>query len=332
MAAILLDPTAREVLVRYPPPLSNAAAVFLSNRGGFSGARLWRLDSTAGPLCLRAWPAGVTAPHLATLHRAMAHARSTGLPFVPAVLPTRTGQTHVEHAGRFWEVTEWLPGRADFHDHPSPARLEGACAALAQLHTAWQGLVSSHGPCPAVARRLDLLRAWQELVRSGWQPSFVPGDVDPARPVAERAWRLLPHWIERIPPMLQRWANRSSPLHPCLCDVWHDHVLFEGERLTGVVDYGALKVDAPAGDVARLLGSLVEDDGSRWDLGLKAYRAVRPFAAEEEALAHDLDVTGTVLGVANWLRWLYREQRAFDDRREAARRLGQLAERIARWG
>jgi homoserine kinase type II len=173
---------------------------------------------------------------------------------------------------------------------------------------------------------------WREIVRSGWHPPFVAGSIDPVRPVAEHAWSLLPPWLERVPAMLARWTNRMWPLQPCLCDVWHDHILFEGERLTGLVDYGALKADAVVVDVARLLGSLVADDGASWELGLKAYRAVGPFSAEEEDLAHDLDVTGTALGLANWLRWVYREGRVFDDRREAARRLGQLVERVARWG
>jgi homoserine kinase type II len=331
MSASPLDAAAREVLNRYTPPLPEAVAVFLGNRGGFSGARIWRLDGALGPLCLRAWPAHVSVSRLADLHRAMTRARSAGLHFVPAVLVAHTGQTHVECAGRLWEVTEWLPGRADFHGRPSPARLEAACAALALLHTAWQRTAPAPNLCPAVARRLDCVREWRALVRSGWRPSFAAEATDPLPRAAEHAWHLLSRWLERVPPMLQRWTDRAWPLQPCLCDVWHDHVLFEGERLTGLVDYGTLKTDEVAVDVARMLGSLVPDDGTSWDLGLRAYRAVRPFSEEEQALAHDLDVTGTVLGLANWLRWLYREQRAFDDRREAARRLGQLVERVGRW-
>jgi homoserine kinase type II len=332
MSATPLESAAREVLARYPALLSAAVPVFLGNRGGFSGARLWRLDSALGPLCLRAWPARVSVPHLAVLHRAMIHARSVGLRFVPAVLVSRAHETFAEYAGQRWEVTEWLPGRADFHEHPSPTRLEAACAALARLHAAWQRFALPPAACPAVARRLDCVRQWRETVRSGWHPPFVAGSIDPLRPVAEQAWRLLPRWLQRVPTMLARWADRTWPLQPCLCDVWHDHILFEDERLTGLVDYGALKADAVAVDVARMLGSLVADDGARWELGLKAYRAVGTFSEEEAALAHDLDVTGTVLGLANWLRWVYREGRLFDDRREAARRLGQLVERATRWG
>ena len=77
---------------------------------------------------------------------------------------------------------------------------------------------------------------------------------------------------------------------------------FDGDRVTGVIDYGAMKIDHPAVDVARLLGSLVEDDLAGWAMGLAAYREVRPLSADEAELARALDVTGTIAAAAVWLR------------------------------
>jgi homoserine kinase type II len=106
-------------------------------------------------------------------------------------------------------------------------------------------------------------------------------------------------------------------------------LLFEGDRLTGLIDYGAVKIDHVAVDLARLLGSLVPNDTAGWQVGLRAYRRHAPLDAEEEALAQALDETGTVVGVANWLRWLYEEKRSFADRSAVARRLAELVDRIA---
>jgi Ser/Thr protein kinase RdoA (MazF antagonist) len=121
------------------------------------------------------------------------------------------------------------------------------------------------------------------------------------------------------------------PLQPCLCDVWHDHVLFDGDRLTGLIDYGAMKIDHPAVDLARLLGSLVEDDPEGWSVGLAAYREVRPLSADEEELAHALDLSGTIAGASVWLRWLYHEGKEFEDRAAAGRRLEGLTLRLERY-
>ncbi|HEY7156206.1 MAG TPA: phosphotransferase [Gemmataceae bacterium] len=328
MSLLPLHSDALAVHLRYPPFCRQGTLTPLGNRGGFSGADLWRIDGPAGPLCLRAWPAHETWPRLLFRHRLMTMARQHGLPFVPAIFNTLDGATGVEHAGRFWELTEWLPGCADYHERPSLARLEAACTALAHLHTVWRNMPGETAVCPAVRRRLDFLDEWHRLVRSGWRPLDAAGRVDPLFPLVERAWRQLPDALEQVPRRLQRWTATSRRSQPCLCDLWHDHLLFEGDRLTGIIDYGAAKFDRVAVDLARLLGSLVGDDAAGWQTGLRAYRQVAPLDAEEEELAHLLDETGTILGVANWLRWLYDEKRSFADLSAVARRLGELVARL----
>lgn len=313
---------------RYPAFCRQGTLAPLGNHGGFSGAALWRIDGAAGTLCLRAWPPRDTWPRLLFRHRLMTLARRSGLHFVPTIFTALDGASAVEHAGRLWELTEWLPGRADFHDCPSPARLEAACTALAQLHTVWRNLPCTATGCPAVQRRLILLHEWHGLLRSGWHPLAVAAANDPLRPIVERAWRVLPSAIARVPQRLRRWLGGKTGVQPCLCDLWHDHLLFEDNRLTGLIDYGAVKIDHVAVDLARMLGSLVGNDAAGWQAGLQAYRRLAPLTAEEEELAHVLDETGIVVGVANWLRWLYEEKRDFSDRMAVARRLAELVERL----
>src|SRR5262245_11160255 len=135
-----LDHAAQAVLSRYPALLRPTNLTSLGNRGGFSGARLWRAESAAGPLCLRAGPTADTAERLAFRHDLMAAARNAGLAFVPAVFATVDGPTALAWAGRLWELQEWVPGRADYRDAPSPVRLANACRALALVHRSWEGM------------------------------------------------------------------------------------------------------------------------------------------------------------------------------------------------
>ncbi len=77
-----------------------------------------------------------------------------------------------------------------------------------------------------------------------------------------------------------------------------------------------------------MLGSLVRDGEAAWRRGLQAYRRFAPLTPQEEEMAHALDETGVILGVANWLRWLYEEKRPFADSAAVARRLGELVDRL----
>ncbi len=307
------------VLARYPALLRQGLREPLGNRGGFSGARLWRLATPAGPLCLRASAPHETARHVAWRHRLQALGRAAGHTFVPAVLATSAGATFVEEAGRRWELMEWLPGRADYRAQPSPARLEAAARALALIHEAWQGEGQGWGACPAVLRRLEVARSWRE-------PALSAGG--PVRPLLERLRDAVRRWLPRVPGLLGPWRERGCVLQPCLRDVWHDHLLFEGQRLTGLVDYAAVDRDGVAADLARMLGSLVEDDEAGWRVALAAYRGVRDLPAEEEERARLLDRTGAVLALANWLRWLAEGQRPL----EQMGRVEELLRRVEGWG
>ena len=64
-----------------------------------------------------------------------------------------------------------------------------------------------------------------------------------------------------------RTAQRLRvPVQPCLRDVWHDHVLFVGDAVSGIVDPAAARTDTVAADISRLVGSLVGDDPRGWDV------------------------------------------------------------------
>ncbi|MHB1422322.1 MAG: phosphotransferase enzyme family protein [Gemmataceae bacterium] len=332
MSSSPLDSDAVALRTRYPSFCRQGTLTPLGNHGGFSGAALWRIDGPVGTLCLRAWPPHETWPRLLFRHRLMTMARQSGLHFVPTIFAALNGSSAIEHAGRLWELTEWLPGRSDFHEHPSLARLEAACSALAQLHLLWITMSSSASACPAVLRRMKFLDEWHRLLRSGWHPLAIAAESDSLRPIVESAWRVLPAAVEQVPHRLQRWLAYRPRLQPCLGDPWHDHLLFDGDRLVGIIDYGSMKIDHIAVDLSRMLGSLARDDAAGWRMGLQAYRRRAPLTAQEEELAHVLDETGIVVGVANWLRWLYEEKRPFADRSAVARRLTELVVRLESLG
>ena len=313
--------TAGDVLANYPAALHGPITP-LGNHGGFSGAQIFRVDAPGGSFCLRAWPGDVLGGRLRFTHGLMRRATAAGLDFVPRILAATSGADSIFADGRPWELTTWMPGTAGA---PDVAHVEAAFTALAQIHRAWAEPLAERGVCPAVARRWEAFRDWQPLTTSGWQPPADP--LYPVAEVARRAWKAIREQLPELPRLLLPWTGRLLPLQPCLCDIWGAHVLFTEGRVTGIVDFGSCKIDHVAVDLARLAGSMANTPERR-SAALDAYSVVRPLTSDERVLAQVLERTGTIVGAANWLRWLYREGRPYPDRHAVAARLKTLLDQV----
>ncbi len=321
------------IVRQYPANFQSDQAEPLGAAGGMSGAQFWQLDAPAGKLVLRRWPEEhPPADQLRFIHEALFHATSRGIPFVPSPIRTTTGRSFIPFEGHLWELTPWMPGVADYETFPSNRKLVAALTALARFHVAvadfpMVALPQVSDAVPAVTRRLSRLR---ELAHRGTADlaQATTGSAWPdLAPMAHQFLTLLPtvlpSEIDRLAPL----ASATLPVQPCIRDIWHDHVLFTGDEVTGIIDFGAMNIDTPATDVARLLGSLVGDDEEGWQTGLAAYVKVRPLSVLESQAVRAIDRSSTVLAGLNWLRWIYVDKRQFDDRGQIVERFRKILER-----
>jgi Ser/Thr protein kinase RdoA (MazF antagonist) len=237
-----------------------------------------------------------------------------------------------------------MPGVADYWSDPRPPRLDAAMQTLAAIHNVFE----LHQPLtPSESQRLQLLGirgSYSVNTRARRLQRLVDGELertrsrlDAAAPNEERdlGFEALALVRELAPAELakaQHWRQIDLPMQQRLGDVHHDHILFTGDSVTGVIDFGAADFDSPAGDVARLLGSLVGDDRQRRRQGLEAYQRLHPLTPDEVAVVDFFDSSGTVAAAANWLVWLWSMQPPRGDREAGLRRLRQLVQRLRTLG
>ncbi len=232
---------------------------------------------------------------------------------------------------RLWELSTWLPGQADSAAVPSVARLESAARALARFHLA-AGRDDAGGPgsaaAPAVARRLALIDALQGGL--GWQLRAASRS-SPRPGLAPRAAMILDGYargVDRVASRLRAAQAIATPLQLCHGDPWRDHVLFSGDQVTGLIDFGAMRIDARATDIARLLGSLAGDDAQAWRVATAAYEQIAPLCDGEAALIRALDQSTVLLSGMSWLRWLLLEHRQFPTWEPVLQRLDAIIRRL----
>jgi len=293
---------------------------------GFSGAEVFRVRLENRLYCLRCWPAaGLTPDRIRGLHRLLQTVSRQGGPPVAVPLVNRDGETLTASGQHWWQLEPWLPGQADYHQRPSPQRLSAAMQALAQWHQAashfhprpneeqWFG---SHpaAPSPAVLERIERLGEYSMSAQSLLRRALVKRPTQPTPEQAEfcelgmrgltAAHRLIP----RVHQELQSLRQTLFRLQPCLRDVWHDHVLFQGETVSGLIDASACRHDHVATDIARLVSSLIAEDRHGWDAALTAYQTQRTLDLDEQVLVWALDRSGTLLSCLSWISRFVHEQ------------------------
>ena len=293
---------------------------------GFSGAVVWRgHDTTGAPrVALKGWPQGIAVERVGQVHLWMS--RAVHLPFVPKVLASTRGASAVLADGRVWDACQWKSGAPSAV--PTADTVRAACEAVARLHLCWPA-VAERRPCRGVAARLDILTDHRALIEN-WNRALPP--VHPELDLLLRqAAREVARVADSATLALRPWAAWPLAQQPCVRDLRGEHVLFEGDRVSGIIDYGAMAVDHPAVDLARLLDDYSAMDRTLFAVGLDAYRdAGAPLDVPDE-FVRLLARTGAVCSLLGWLvRFFVRREPVLRPAATAVR-LGELLSRVERF-
>ncbi len=285
-----------------------------SHARGFSGALIARVQTDDATYCLRRLPSRAL-PHrrILALHRFLGFLHVEGLDVLPVPIPARDGGTLVAQDGDLWQLEPWMPGVADFAHAPTDVRRDAVMQLLARLHCVaaryeptdagrvWFATYASQ-PSPAIGERMAAIDRWPSA-RVNQAFTIVQGDHQQLfREVAEDVLNHFRASHARVRSELLRVSQSPVRLHPCLRDVWHDHVLFMGDEVTGLIDPSATRSESVASDLSRLLGSLLGGDcDERWGRALETYARIRPLSTAEHQLIRVLHVSGTLLSGMTWI-------------------------------
>lgn len=321
VAAVLLYYALGAAAVRQIEPIGSA--------GGWSGAKLWRITEPNGrQFCLRRWPPEhPTRERLQMIHAVLGLV-AFEMPIVAFPLRTTAGSTVVEHDDHLWELTAWRPGTANFCKQPSRDRLRNAMLALAMFHDLAARYQRRQGQAPAIEERLKRWKGLQEKGLSIIERSLALPLGNKIDALAVRLFKLAGKAVESDRTICELAVAGELWLQPAIRDIHHEHVLFTGDEVTGIIDFGALRIDTPLTDIARLIGSLIGDDRAARQYALDAYAERRPLINSDRRLIELLDETGLVLGSIHWLVWLYVERREMGPTEPIMRRLEEHVVRL----
>lgn len=313
----------------------------IGENAGFSGALVWRVIDDRGTWALRATPESVVmVDRVRGLHRLLEWTRRREFTLLPCPQRSPTGESLLLAAGFAWQLEPWMPGRADFHTDPQRARLVAVMHGLAVFHRAAaefepvgderQWFFTDRGPSPGLTERLRHLQRWDLRLRDTARAALAALDWPEFRVLGLEILRRFEQRTSMVAALLIPFRDIELPLQPCLRDIWHDHLLFTGERLTGLIDPHACRSDCVATDLARCLGSLLGDNPAEWDFALQSYQEIRPLSFDERASVEIFDRSAVLLNGLTWLEWVCLRGRVFPERERVIARMRDITQRMER--
>lgn len=313
------------ILSEFPQLSTPIDIKVMGNAGGFSGARLWRIETDEGSWCLRRWPQSHPTPsQLSWIHQSLYQAADSGCDFLPLPLLNRNQGSHWEEHQHLWEIAPWLPGAADLSVECSQAKLTAAFQALARFHKAFPTV--DRGQSTSLQDRHRVLSEATQPRKISELCSAKQGSLSTEIFVlCRQLLELARNQLVPLSGLIERVRHQVFDRQTCIRDIWHQHLLFSGDNLSGIVDFGAMRVETICLDVARLLGSLQSFGPPQLrQFSLDAYRSVRPLSETE---IHTIDVLiaiGPVVAGLSWLRWLLIEKKEFDSEEAVISRLATI--------
>jgi homoserine kinase type II len=279
-------------------------------------------------MLLRAWPeGGRRREHLEAVHDWLRAAADLGFLALPTA--AADGRTVAACSGRLWQVEPWMSGKPDLADPPSAGHVNAAFSGVAMLH----GRLARHateGTSPGMAAAVLEIEALRKSGFDRIEAALGCSLADEIQPQARKWLSLARTLAPRLLPGLLDAARLRVPLQPCLRDARPEHFLFEGDRLTGLVDYGAIGIESVAADLARLIGEWLGGNGPLRARAMSSYESVRSLNDSERALATAFESAADLLIGAHWLRWHFLEHRRFEDPDSVSRGLTRGLARVTR--
>ncbi|MFO0941441.1 MAG: aminoglycoside phosphotransferase family protein [Pirellulales bacterium] len=280
--------------------------------GGLSSSRVWKIRAGASAFALKAHPATtMRQERLEQLH-AFQKLLCRTCEFVPQLQKTHSGETFIHSDGGFWELSTWLEGAPVEIDAATIEHGESAMTALVELHRTSQEHSCCQVQIPAIVERIELIHRYQKNHLLLTQFNSSNGLLDTQVSLTQLTLRTIRCFTQDADDLSRQLTSHQSmsSVFFVLRDIHREHMLFSGAKVTGVIDFGAARLDHPLVDLVRLLGTMFPNSASIRHQLFQAY-SEQTQSSMRLSLFQTLDHASTLLSAMQWVQWLIVEKKQF---------------------
>ncbi len=276
---------------------------------GLSHAVVFRIETRNGSYALKRHPLVVSRDRVLVQHQFQTYLCQSGFQFIPQLQNWTNGSTLIEEDRSFWEMSTWRPGTPLEHvGEVSDMQLRESIEVVAKIHTRSRAKHAVEMIPPGITERerklYHFLNNSQFHIQRFLNQFHATSETDDAYNGLQDIFRIST-WL--APLVLRQLYEISDAPQTCMWiirDFWRNHLLFVGERLNGVIDFGASRIDSPWFDLSRMLGTLMMDSDPRWEAAIDGYNSLcsaRTVDVKQIRFVHRIS---TLISGLNWLDWL----------------------------
>ena len=283
---------------------------------GFSGSLLWKISTNETDYLLRCWPCETKRERIAWIHTVQSQIRGSGFLYTPQIFQAENQQTFAHVDGRYWELAAWMPGASNSGFDLSESKLLSMFGLLAQFHLHSVQIPAAipmqSGASSTVQERIELIEYFnaipleqlsKAILQTKWK-DFINRAVELFDAYQKHSQQLL-HELNSV-------KHLRFHLQPCLRDARGEHFLFESGEPSGLIDYGAMRMESVAVDLARLSSSTIRSsEVAQHEKVVAHYEQHRSLTSDEKSLIQVLMNSSRYLTGMNWIRWVALEKKQF---------------------
>ncbi len=250
---------------------------------------------------------------------------------VPGLFQWPDREWCAEYADSVWTIETWLPGvPLAANAFVSDSLLDQAFDCLERLHGTGRRLGIERRVPPGVVERSERLREWSSTAwKTKWRSSIETLDMSSQFFAFRNLSQTLKRTVEQLhsngaslQQQLQRWLVPQD-CHWVVRDLWRENILVDQDRITGVIDFGAARIDWPSLEMVRWLSSWLAPDDLRLKLVCDSHS---PMTADGFRF---FDHLSTLLSLLQWFDWILNSNISFDGKEQQVQnRIDELAQRL----
>ncbi|MGY8767389.1 MAG: phosphotransferase enzyme family protein [Pirellulales bacterium] len=305
----------------------------IESEDGFSGSLLWKISRSGADYLLRCWPSETSRDRIEWIHQVQSQVRESGFQFTPQLFQSENQQTLAQVDGRFWELAAWMPGTSISGLDQTEPNLRRMFELLAQFHQHSAKIAAATlnqtGHSSTVRERIDMIEYFNTISREQFTSAVQQTQWNDFITRAVELLNAYQKHSQQIMRELNSVKDMSFKLQPCLRDARGEHFLFEAGKPSGLIDYGAMRIESVAVDLARLSSTTIRSNANlQQDTAIAHYERIQPLSSDEKLLVSVLLNSSRYLTGMNWIRWVALEKREFGSSNGVIARLDTALEQL----